>query len=35
MKVGDTASSNILVAHSILCSRERDEVDSIVDKSSR
>ena len=35
VKVGDTASSSIQVAHSILCSRERDKVDSIVDKSSR
>ena len=27
MKVGDTASSSIWVAHSTLCSMERDEVD--------
>ena len=35
VKVGDTASSNIRVARSILCSRERDDVNWIVDKSSR
>ena len=35
MKVGDTASSSIWVACSTLCSIERDEVDWIVDKSSR
>ena len=35
VKVGDTASSSILVACSTLCSRERDEVDSIVDKLLR
>jgi hypothetical protein len=34
VKVGDTASSSIRVAHSTLCSRERDEVDSIIDKSN-
>ena len=34
VKVGDTALSSILVAHSILCSRERDKVNLIVDKSS-
>ena len=34
VKVGDTASSNILVARSTLCSMERDEVDWIVDRSS-
>ena len=34
VKVGDTASSSILVARSTLCSRERDEVNSIVDKSN-
>jgi hypothetical protein len=34
VKVGDTASSNIWVARSTLCSRVRDEVDWIVDKSS-
>ena len=34
VKVGDTASSNIRVARSTLCSIERDEVDWIVDKSS-
>ena len=34
VKVGDTASSNIRVAHSTLCSMERDEVDWIVGKSS-
>ena len=27
VKVGDTASSSIWVAHSILCSMKRDEVD--------
>ena len=35
VKVGDTASSSIWVARSTLYSRERDEVDWIVDKSSR
>ena len=35
VKVGDTTSSSIRVACSTLCSRERDEVDLIVDKSSR
>jgi hypothetical protein len=35
VKVGDTASSNIQVTCSTLCSRERDKVDWIVDKSSR
>ena len=35
VKVGDTASSSIRVARSTLCSRERDEVNSIVDKFSR
>ena len=34
VKVGDTASSSILVARSILSSRERDKVDLIIDKSS-
>ena len=34
VKVGDTASSSIQVAHSTLCSMERDEVDWIVDRSS-
>ena len=34
VKVRDTTSSSILVAHSILCSRERDKVDWIVDTSS-
>jgi hypothetical protein len=34
VKVGDTASSNIRVARSTLCSIERDEVDWIVDRSS-
>ena len=34
VKVGDTASSSIRVAHSTLCSIERDEVDCIIDKSS-
>ena len=34
VKVGDMASSSIRVACSILCSRERDEVDSIVDRSN-
>ena len=34
VKVGDTASSNIRVARSALCSMERDEVDWIVDRSS-
>ena len=34
VKVGDTASSNIRVARSTLCSVERDEVDWIVNKSS-
>ena len=34
VKVGDTASSNIRVAHSTLCSIERDEVDWMVDRSS-
>ena len=34
VKVGDTASSSIRVARSILCSMERDEVDWIVDRSS-
>ena len=34
VKVGDTASSSIRVARSILCSIERDEVDWIVDRSS-
>ena len=34
VKVGDTASSSIRVAHSTLCSMERDEVDWIVDRSS-
>ena len=34
VNVGDTASSNIRVAHSTLCSMERDKVDWIVDKSS-
>ena len=35
VKVGDTASSSIRVARSALCSMERDEVDWIVDRSSR
>ena len=35
VKVGDTASSSIRVARSTLCSIERDEVDWIVDRSSR
>ena len=35
VKVGDTASSSIRVARSTLCLIERDEVDWIVDKSSR
>ena len=35
VKVGETALSNIWVAHSILCSMERDEVDWIVDRSNR
>ena len=34
VKVGDTASSSIRVAHSTLCSMERAEVDWIVDRSS-
>ena len=34
VKVGDTVSSSIWVARLTLCSRERDEVDWIVDKSS-
>ena len=34
VKVGDTASSSIRVAHSTLCSMGRDEVDWIVDRSS-
>ena len=34
VKVGDTASSSIRVAHSTLCSMERDEVDWVVVKSS-
>ena len=34
VKVGDTASSSILVARLTLCSVERDEVDWIVDRSS-
>ena len=34
VKVGDTASSSIWVAHSTLCSMERDEVDWVVDRSS-
>ena len=34
VKVGDTASSSIRVARSILCSMERDKVDWIVDRSS-
>ena len=34
VKVGDTASSNIRVARSTLCSVERDEVDWIVDRSN-
>ena len=34
VKVGDTASSSIWVAHSTLCSKERDEVDLIVNKSN-
>ena len=34
VKVGDTASSSIRMVCSILCSRERDEVDWIIDKSS-
>ena len=34
VKVGDTASSSIRVAHSTLCSMERDEVDWMVDRSS-
>ena len=34
MKVGDTASFNIWVARSTLCSTERDEVDWIVDRSN-
>ena len=34
VKVGDTASSNIRVARSTLCSMVRDEVDWIVDRSS-
>ena len=33
-KVGDIASSSISVAHSTLCSIERDEVDRIVERSS-
>ena len=32
--MGDIASSSVQVARSTLCSRERDEVDSIVDKSN-
>ena len=35
VKVGDTASSSIRVARSTLCLMERDEVDWIVDRSSR
>ena len=35
VKVGDTASSSIWVAHSTLCSMERDKVNWIIDKSSR
>ena len=35
VKVGDTASSSIRVARSTLCSMERDEVDWIVNRSSR
>ena len=35
VKVGDTASSSIRVARSALCSMERDEVDWIIDRSSR
>ena len=35
VKVGDTASSSIRVARSTLCSMERDEVDWLVDRSSR
>jgi hypothetical protein len=34
VKVGDTASSSIWVAHSTLCSIERDEVNWIIDRSS-
>ena len=34
VKVGDTASSSIRVAHSALCSMERDEVDWMADRSS-
>ena len=34
VKVGDTALSSIRVAHSTLCSVERDEVDWIIDRSS-
>ena len=34
VKVGDTASSSIRVARSILCSMERDEVDWIVNRFS-
>ena len=35
VKVGDTASSSIRVTRSALCSMERDEIDWIVDRSSR
>ena len=35
VKVGDTALPSIWVARSTRCSRERDEVDWIVDRSSR
>ena len=35
VKVGDTALSSIQVAHSTLCSTERDEVNWIIDRSSR
>ena len=34
VKVGDTASSSIRVARLILCSRERGEVNSTIDKSN-
>ena len=34
VKVGDTASSSIRVAHSTLCSMVRDEVDWTIDRSS-
>ena len=34
VKVGNTASSSIWVAHSVLCLMERDEVDWIIDRSN-